>query len=62
MFISLDSSYNYTLKMDDQIMHLTSIDSQYNFLTSYDNLEHKLIIMLDNFKPLSNNTSALLDF
>ena len=30
--------------------------------TSYDNLEHRLIIMSDNFNPLSNSTSALLKF
>ena len=42
------------------------MDSQYNFLdfsnTSYDNVEHRLTIMLDNFNPLSNSTSALLEF
>ena len=30
--------------------------------TSYHNLEHRLIIMSNNFNPLSNNTYALLEF
>ena len=44
----------------------TSIDTQYNSSnfsnTSRYNLEHRLAIMLNKLSPLSNSTSALLEF